>query len=153
MIRCGLSLTSAGAGCATLVCVYKGCSISRAFASAISQSVVQAATRTDLPSRIPRIHFGQRQRLQKSIRFFGAVGLVPSVNKKMHEDREKGKAQPQLGQTAVQNGTGKKRQAVSAGNKRVNHGGASRDRTDGLIVANDALSQLSYSPTMYKVQF
>ena len=26
-------------------------------------------------------------------------------------------------------------------------GGASRDRTDDLIVANDALSQLSYSPT------
>ena len=28
-----------------------------------------------------------------------------------------------------------------------NHGGAGRDRTGGLIVANDALSQLSYSPT------
>ena len=27
------------------------------------------------------------------------------------------------------------------------NGGASRDRTDDLIVANDALSQLSYSPT------
>ena len=27
-------------------------------------------------------------------------------------------------------------------------GGASRDRTDDLIVANDALSQLSYSPTI-----
>src|SRR5438270_10242263 len=27
-----------------------------------------------------------------------------------------------------------------------NNGGASRDRTDDLIVANDALSQLSYSP-------
>jgi hypothetical protein len=26
-------------------------------------------------------------------------------------------------------------------------GGASRDRTDDLIVANDALSQLSYSPS------
>src|ERR1039457_5963424 len=26
-------------------------------------------------------------------------------------------------------------------------GGASRDRTDDLIIANDALSQLSYSPT------
>ena len=26
------------------------------------------------------------------------------------------------------------------------NGGASRDRTDDLIVANDALSQLSYSP-------
>jgi hypothetical protein len=25
-------------------------------------------------------------------------------------------------------------------------GGADRDRTDGLVVANDALSQLSYSP-------
>jgi hypothetical protein len=30
-------------------------------------------------------------------------------------------------------------------------GGASRDRTDDLIVANDALSQLSYSPL--KVNF
>src|SRR5262249_26953488 len=29
-------------------------------------------------------------------------------------------------------------------------GGASRDRTDDLIVANDALSQLSYSPTRKK---
>src|SRR6185437_12140105 len=28
------------------------------------------------------------------------------------------------------------------------NGGASRDRTDDLIVANDALSQLSYSPTL-----
>src|SRR5207237_8990801 len=47
---------------------------------------------------------------------------------------------------AVQNGTAKNRQAVSTGNKRNEHGGASRDRTDDLIVANDALSQLSYSP-------
>jgi hypothetical protein len=31
--------------------------------------------------------------------------------------------------------------------KLLNFGGASRDRTDDLIVANDALSQLSYSPT------
>jgi hypothetical protein len=30
---------------------------------------------------------------------------------------------------------------------RLKIGGASRDRTDDLIVANDALSQLSYSPT------
>jgi hypothetical protein len=30
-------------------------------------------------------------------------------------------------------------------------GGASRDRTDDLIVANDALSQLSYSPTSVKL--
>jgi hypothetical protein len=29
----------------------------------------------------------------------------------------------------------------------VEYGGASRARTDDLIVANDALSQLSYSPT------
>ena len=29
-------------------------------------------------------------------------------------------------------------------------GGASRDRTDDLIVANDALSQLSYSPTLVR---
>jgi hypothetical protein len=28
----------------------------------------------------------------------------------------------------------------------IGFGGASRDRTDDLIVANDALSQLSYSP-------
>ena len=33
------------------------------------------------------------------------------------------------------------------------HGGASRDRTDDLIVANDALSQLSYSPTRAKDMF
>jgi hypothetical protein len=32
-------------------------------------------------------------------------------------------------------------------------GGASRDRTDDLIVANDALSQLSYSPTRGWVDF
>ncbi len=32
-------------------------------------------------------------------------------------------------------------------------GGASRDRTDGLVVANDALSQLSYSPTMSESAF
>jgi hypothetical protein len=30
--------------------------------------------------------------------------------------------------------------------KLLSFGGASRDRTDDLIVANDALSQLSYSP-------
>ena len=30
-------------------------------------------------------------------------------------------------------------------------GGASRDRTDDLIVANDALSQLSYSPIRWWV--
>jgi hypothetical protein len=29
----------------------------------------------------------------------------------------------------------------------LKRGGASRDRTDDLIVANDALSQLSYSPS------
>jgi hypothetical protein len=32
-------------------------------------------------------------------------------------------------------------------------GGASRDRTDDLIVANDALSQLSYSPIQREVTF
>ena len=32
-------------------------------------------------------------------------------------------------------------------------GGASRDRTDDLIVANDALSQLSYSPSRRWVNF
>src|SRR5262249_8298617 len=32
-------------------------------------------------------------------------------------------------------------------NEQGGNGGASRDRTDDLIVANDALSQLSYSPT------
>ena len=36
---------------------------------------------------------------------------------------------------------GSSRQAVEE------FGGASRARTDGLVVANDALSQLSYSPT------
>jgi hypothetical protein len=33
------------------------------------------------------------------------------------------------------------------GKRLGSYGGASRDRTDDLIVANDALSQLSYSPT------
>jgi hypothetical protein len=32
-------------------------------------------------------------------------------------------------------------------------GGASRDRTDDLIVANDALSQLSYSPVCRRDRF
>ena len=32
-------------------------------------------------------------------------------------------------------------------------GGASRDRTDDLIVANDALSQLSYSPKFRRCGF
>jgi len=32
-------------------------------------------------------------------------------------------------------------------------GGASRDRTDDLIVANDALSQLSYSPLRWEFLF
>jgi hypothetical protein len=38
--------------------------------------------------------------------------------------------------------------APSDGREKVTDkdGGASRDRTDDLIVANDALSQLSYSP-------
>ncbi len=36
---------------------------------------------------------------------------------------------------------GKSRQVIEK------NGGASRARTDDLIVANDALSQLSYSPT------
>jgi hypothetical protein len=31
------------------------------------------------------------------------------------------------------------------------NGGASQDRTDDLIVANDALSQLSYSPMQWRV--
>src|SRR5271170_3111631 len=32
--------------------------------------------------------------------------------------------------------------------RRLNSGGADRDRTGGLLVANQALSQLSYSPTI-----
>src|SRR3954466_11408441 len=35
----------------------------------------------------------------------------------------------------------------------LKYGGASRDRTDDLIVANDALSQLSYSPTWGWIDF
>jgi hypothetical protein len=31
--------------------------------------------------------------------------------------------------------------------KREKFGGADRDRTDDLLIANEALSQLSYSPT------
>ena len=38
-------------------------------------------------------------------------------------------------------------QATMGRKKTRKFGGASRDRTDDLIVANDALSQLSYSPT------
>jgi hypothetical protein len=34
-----------------------------------------------------------------------------------------------------------------------NYGGASRARTDDLIVANDALSQLSYSPIRWRDYF
>ena|GEM_PF-6032336 len=34
---------------------------------------------------------------------------------------------------------------------RLRVGGAERDRTAGLLVANEALSQLSYSPTTYLV--
>ena len=30
----------------------------------------------------------------------------------------------------------------------INSGGADRDRTDDLVIANDALSQLSYGPTV-----
>jgi hypothetical protein len=37
--------------------------------------------------------------------------------------------------------------------KLLKNGGASRDRTDDLIVANDALSQLSYSPVLWEVTF
>ena len=40
-------------------------------------------------------------------------------------------------------GTGK----LDRKDRKDTFGGASRDRTDDLIVANDALSQLSYSPT------
>ncbi len=38
------------------------------------------------------------------------------------------------------------RKLTIGGCKLLKLGGASRDRTDDLIVANDALSQLSYSP-------
>lgn len=77
-----------------------------------------------------------------------ALGSVAGIDEKMHEDREERKAEIQLGQNSrVQIGTSKNWQPVSEKNKRVVLGGASRDRTDDLIVANDALSQLSYSPT------
>ena len=77
-----------------------------------------------------------------------ALRSVAGIDEKMHEDREESKAEIPLGQkSGVQIGTGKNGQAVSDRNTRVKHGGASRDRTDDLIVANDALSQLSYSPT------
>src|ERR1700741_836958 len=36
---------------------------------------------------------------------------------------------------------------ISTKNRLAPFGGRDRDRTDGLIVANDALSQLSYTPT------
>ena len=31
-------------------------------------------------------------------------------------------------------------------------GGADRDRTDDLLIANEALSQLSYSPTVWEIE-
>src|SRR6266481_1051552 len=43
------------------------------------------------------------------------------------------------------------RKLTIGGCKLLKLGGASRDRTDDLIVANDALSQLSYSPTSWKM--
>lgn len=58
-----------------------------------------------------------------------ALRSVAGIDEKMHEDREENKAEIPLGQkSAVQIGTGKNRQAVSDRNKRVGHGGASRDR-------------------------
>jgi hypothetical protein len=39
-----------------------------------------------------------------------------------------------------------RRQFALTPNIRLNLGGADRDRTGGLLVANQALSQLSYSP-------
>ncbi len=47
----------------------------------------------------------------------------------------------------------KSRISVEEPPKTAKIGGASRDRTDDLIVANDALSQLSYSPARWRVYF
>jgi hypothetical protein len=66
----------------------------------------------------------------KSDRVFADTWSSAGVDKQVHEDREERKTQIQLGQnSAVQNGTAKNRQVVSDRNKRVGHGGASRDRT------------------------
>jgi hypothetical protein len=85
----------------------------------------------------------------KAILSAGTLLRMPGIDEKVHENREEHKAEIPLGQnSAVQNGTTENREFATDRNKRVCHGGASRDRTDDLIVANDALSQLSYSPTL-----
>jgi len=59
-----------------------------------------------------------------------ALGTMAGIDEKMHADREKSKAEIQVGQkSAVQIGTSKNGQAVSDRNKKDIHGGASRDRT------------------------
>src|SRR5215471_11923493 len=58
-----------------------------------------------------------------------ALGSVAGIDEKMHKDREESKTEIPLGQNSgVQIGTSKNRQAVSGRNKKVKHGGASRDR-------------------------
>ena len=64
-----------------------------------------------------------------------------------HHNRYVCKREPWLGQTAVQKRYKLKSVALAV---EKSDGGASRDRTDDIIVANDALSQLSYSPTCRK---
>ena len=51
-------------------------------------------------------------------------------------------------QTIEKQGERSAGKAVFGRKLEIRFGGASRDRTDGLVVANDALSQLSYSPTL-----
>jgi len=106
-----------------------GVSISRAFDSASSQSVVHAEERLGFPSRNPLIHLGQRQRRQTG-RVGGGSWQNVWYRQKVRENREEHKPEIPLNQnSAVQNGTVKNRQAVSGRNKRDVHGGASRDRT------------------------
>ena len=54
---------------------------------------------------------------------------------------------------AVQRGVTTQNGAQTAPLQGLKIGGASQDRTDDLIVANDALSQLSYSPIWWWVIF
>jgi hypothetical protein len=71
-----------------------------------------------------------------SVRTFSRMS---GEDEKVHENWEEHKTEIPLGQnSAVQNGTNK--------NQRVVHGGASRDRTDDLIVAKAG----SDSVTRYK---
>src|SRR6476646_4707251 len=67
----------------------------------------------------------------KAILSAGTLLRMSGVDEKVHESREEHKAEIPLGQNSVvQNGTTENREFATERNKRVCHGGASRDRTD-----------------------